>query len=60
VSPDFVQIANGFGAEGILITKPEDIEPSLRDALHSDKPTVLDVRVDGMDKLPQNRLPSET
>ena len=57
VSPDFVQIANGFGAEGMLITKPEDIEPSLRDALKSDKPTVLDVRVDGMDKLPQNRLP---
>ena len=60
VSPDFVQIANGFGAEGILITKPEDIEPSLRDALNSDKPTVLDVRVDGMDKLPQNRLPGGT
>jgi len=60
VSPDFVQIANAFGAEGILVTKPEDIESSLRDALNSDKPTVLDVRVDGMDKLPQNRLPSET
>ena len=60
VSPDFVQIANGFGAEGILITKPEDIEPSLRNALDSDKTTVLDVRVEGMDKLPQNRLPGGT
>jgi sulfoacetaldehyde acetyltransferase len=60
VSPDFVQIARGFGAEGILITSPEEIEPSLRSALKSDKPTVLDVRVDGMDTLPQNRLPGVT
>lgn len=60
VSPDFVQIASGFGVDGTLITKPEDIEPSLRAALKSDKPTILEVRVDGTEKLPQNRLPSKT
>jgi thiamine pyrophosphate-dependent acetolactate synthase large subunit-like protein len=60
ISPDFVQIANGFGADGSLITKPEDIEPALRSALKSDKPTILDVIVDGTEKLPQNRLPRET
>jgi acetolactate synthase-1/2/3 large subunit len=59
-SPDFVQIARGFGAEGMLITNPEEIEPALRSALKSDKPMVLDVRVDGMDTLPQNRLPGVT
>ena len=59
VSPDFVLMARAFGVEGILITKPEEIEPALRAALKSDRPTILDVRVDGTEKLPQNRLPSE-
>jgi acetolactate synthase-1/2/3 large subunit len=59
VSPDFVLMARAFGVEGILITKPEEIEPALKAALKSDRPTILDVRVDGTEKLPQNRLPSE-
>jgi acetolactate synthase-1/2/3 large subunit len=56
-SPDFVQMARAFGADGILITRPEEIEPSLRTALKSDRPTILDVRVDGTEKLPSTRLP---
>jgi len=59
-SPDLVQIAKGFGADGTLITKPQDIEPSLRAALAANKPAILDIRVDGEEKLPRNRLPSET
>lgn len=59
-SPDFVQIARGFGADGTLIAKPEEIEPALKAALHSDRPTILDVRVDGTEKLPKNRLPGKT
>jgi acetolactate synthase-1/2/3 large subunit len=59
VSPEFVQIGKGFGADAALIEKPDDIEPALRAALNADKPTVLDVRVDGSEKLPRNRLPSE-
>jgi acetolactate synthase-1/2/3 large subunit len=60
VSPDFVLMARAFGVEGILITKPEEIEPALKAALKSDRPTILDVRVDGTEKLPQNRLPGNS
>jgi thiamine pyrophosphate-dependent acetolactate synthase large subunit-like protein len=57
-SPDLVQIAKGFGAEGTLITEPQNIETSLRAALAANKPAVLDIRIDGDEKLPRNRLPS--
>ncbi len=30
--PDFVKLAEGYGHRGIQITKPEDVEPALRDA----------------------------
>jgi acetolactate synthase-1/2/3 large subunit len=57
-SPDFVQMARAFGAEGTLITKPQEIGSALRAALKSDRTTILDVRVDGTEKLPQSRLPN--
>lgn len=56
-SPDFVQMASSFGVNGTRIVKPEDIEPALRAALKACKPTILDVRVDGSETLPRNRLP---
>ncbi len=30
--PDFVKLAEGYGHRGVQITKPEDVEPALRDA----------------------------
>jgi len=30
--PDFVKLAEGYGHRGVLIDKPEDVEPALRDA----------------------------
>jgi acetolactate synthase-1/2/3 large subunit len=59
-SPDFVQMAKSFGADGALVEKPQDIAPAMKAALTSDKPTVLDIRVDGNEKLPQDRLPRES
>ena len=56
-SPDFIQIANGFGAGGIRIDQPDEIKSALKKALTSERPTVLDVRIDGSEKLPQSRLP---
>ncbi|MBN2374135.1 biosynthetic-type acetolactate synthase large subunit [bacterium] len=41
-SPDFVAIAKGYGAEGIRVTKPEDVEPAIKQALQTDKPVVID------------------
>jgi acetolactate synthase-1/2/3 large subunit len=30
--PDFVKLAEGYGHRGVLIQRPEDVEPALRDA----------------------------
>ncbi len=43
---DFVQVAKGFGADARRITDPADLGPALREAKASDRPTVLDVRID--------------
>ncbi|HDP79352.1 MAG TPA: thiamine pyrophosphate-binding protein, partial [Spirochaetes bacterium] len=43
--PDFVSIAKGIGVDGIRVEKPTDLEGSLRKALESDRPTVLDIIV---------------
>ncbi len=44
---DFVKLAEGYGARGIRIKKPEEMTPELaRDILESGRPTVLDVWID--------------
>jgi acetolactate synthase-1/2/3 large subunit len=45
-NPDFVKIAEGYGAKGERIEKPEDLRPALNRALNSGKPYVLDVVID--------------
>ncbi len=39
------KIAQGFGAEGELVTDPSEIQPALKRALDSNSPYVVDVRV---------------
>lgn len=39
-------IAEAFGAEGILVEDPSDLEPALRQAFTSTRPTVVDVLID--------------
>lgn len=43
---DFVKISEGMGAKAIRITKMEEVEPVLREALASDGPVVLDCWID--------------
>lgn len=43
---DYARIAEGFGCEGEVIEKPEDIRGSIKNAFDSELPSVLDVRVD--------------
>ncbi|SJZ34648.1 biosynthetic-type acetolactate synthase large subunit [Selenihalanaerobacter shriftii] len=40
--PDFVKLAESFGALGIRVAKVEEIKPALEKAIASDKPVVLD------------------
>jgi acetolactate synthase-1/2/3 large subunit len=43
---DFVAVAEGFGAEGIRATTPDELGVALREGKESDVPTVIDVRID--------------
>ncbi len=43
---DLAAIAEAFGAEGIRVEDPRDLEPALRQAFTSRRPTVVDVLID--------------
>lgn len=43
---DFVKIAEGMGALGIRVTKPEEVHDALETALHAGRPVVIDCRLD--------------
>jgi len=45
-NPDFVKLAEAFGAVGVRIERTEDLLPSLRTALKSDSVTIIDCPVD--------------
>jgi acetolactate synthase-1/2/3 large subunit len=45
-SPDFVMLAQAYGAEGFRIDRDEDVEPVLKQALASPKTTVVEVVVE--------------
>ncbi|RQD61789.1 MAG: biosynthetic-type acetolactate synthase large subunit [Desulfonatronovibrio sp. MSAO_Bac4] len=46
LNPDFVKLAQAFGAEGYLIEKNEDVVPVLTKAFSSSLPCIVDVRVE--------------
>lgn len=43
--PDFVKLADAYGAEGYRISTPEELLPVLEKALNSPNPAIIDVRV---------------
>jgi acetolactate synthase-1/2/3 large subunit len=43
--PDFVKLAEAYGAEGHRVSRPEDLEEVLRVAFASPGPAVIDIRV---------------
>jgi acetolactate synthase-1/2/3 large subunit len=45
--PDFVRLAEAYGHVGLLVEKPSDVEPALREAIRlKDRTVFLDVRTD--------------
>ena len=44
-NPDFVKIAQAYGAMGIKVTKPEDVGPAIEKAIESPLPVVIDFHV---------------
>ncbi len=45
-APDFVKLAEAFGAVGLRAEKPEEVAPVIEQALNTNKPVVMDFRVD--------------
>jgi acetolactate synthase-1/2/3 large subunit len=45
-SADYAAMARSMGAAGVTVEKPGDLAPQLEAAIASNRPTVLDVRVE--------------
>ena len=48
---DFVKLAEAMGAEGILVTKKEEVLPALKKAMAAGKPVVIECQIDSDDKV---------
>ncbi|UOQ92293.1 sulfoacetaldehyde acetyltransferase [Halobacillus shinanisalinarum] len=53
--PDFAEVAKSMGANGIRVERPKDLNQAFETALASDKPTVLNIHVDGTQLAPPFR-----
>jgi acetolactate synthase I/II/III large subunit len=45
-APDFVKLADAYGAVGLRATKPDEVEPVIREALNTPRPVIMDFRVE--------------
>jgi acetolactate synthase-1/2/3 large subunit len=45
-APDFVKLAEAYGAVGLRATKPSEVEPVIKQALKTPKPVIMDFRVE--------------
>jgi acetolactate synthase-1/2/3 large subunit len=45
-APDFVKLAEAYGAVGLRAENPEDVEPVIKKALATDKPVIMDFIVE--------------
>ncbi len=50
-SPDFVKLAEAYGAVGLRATKPSEVEPVIKAAMASDRPTLMDFIVSPLEKV---------
>lgn len=49
--PDFVKVAEAYGAVGFRAQKPGEVEPIIREAIKIKKPVFMDFRIDRMEKV---------
>ena len=47
--PDFVKLAEAFGAVGIVAEKPDELDAKIMEMIEVDKPVLFDCRVDQME-----------
>ncbi len=48
---DFAMVAQGMGAKAYVITKPEEVEPTIREAISLNIPVVIECRINSDDKV---------
>jgi acetolactate synthase-1/2/3 large subunit len=51
VSPDYVKLADAYGAVGLRAMKPEDVRPTLEEAIRLRRPVVIDFPVRQMENV---------
>jgi acetolactate synthase-1/2/3 large subunit len=54
-NPDFVKLAESFGAVGYRVEKPEDLPGILQEAMKQDRPVIIDCPVDYSENLKLSR-----
>jgi acetolactate synthase-1/2/3 large subunit len=45
-APDFVKLAEAYGAVGLRAERPDEVEPVIRQALETPRPVIMDFRVE--------------
>lgn len=53
--PNFAEVAKSMGAEGVRVDTPEALQAAIKQALQANKPTVIDIQVDGTQLAPPFR-----
>ncbi len=51
MQPDFVMLSQSFGAKGYRVETKEDFEKALKEAMESNKVTIIDVVVDRLENV---------
>ena len=50
-APDFMKIADAYGASGLRATRPEEVESVLKEGLSSSKTTIMEFLVEQEEKV---------
>jgi acetolactate synthase-1/2/3 large subunit len=45
-APDFVRLADSYGAVGLRATEPEEVDPVLKEGLSTPEPVIMDFWID--------------
>ncbi len=53
-NPDFVKLAEAFGAEGYVVRRDDDIDEAIKVMLESNKPFIVDLQISAEDMPPLN------
>ncbi len=59
-NPDFVKLAEAYGADGVRVTKEAELRPALEQAINNSKPVMMDFIIDREDNVFPMVAPGES